>query len=92
MENNPSVVEMDNKSFISSLNNLNLTPPEFISGGDGVFKEEDEKPSLRLMEKDQVNLAQPNKKENDFIESEQEDPRFDSLLKKDEAKPTECKK
>jgi nitrogen-specific signal transduction histidine kinase len=92
MENNPSVAEMDNKLFISSLNKLNLTPPEFISGGDGVFMEEDEKPPLGLLEKGKVNLAQPNKKENDFIESEQEDPPLDSFLKKDEAKPTESKK
>jgi nitrogen-specific signal transduction histidine kinase len=92
MENNPSVAEMDNKLFISSLDKLNLTPPELISGGDGVFIEEDEKPSLRLLEKGQVNLAQPNKKEYDLIESEQEGLPFDSILKKDEAKPKESKK
>ncbi len=92
MENNPSVAEMDNKLFISSLNKLNLTPPEFISGGDGVFVEEDENIPFGLLEKGEANLAQPNKKENDFIESEQEDHPVDSFLKKDEEKPTESKK
>jgi len=92
MEHNPSVAEMDNKLVISSLNNLNLTPPEFISGGDGVFMEEDEPPPFALLKKGEANSAQPNKKENDFIESEQEDPPLDSFLKKDEVKPTESKK
>jgi len=92
MENNPSVAEMDNKLFISSLNKLNLTPPEFISGGDGVFVEEDENTPFGLLEKGEVNLAQPNKKEIEFTGSEQEDHPVGSSLKKDGVKPTESKK
>lgn len=92
MENSPSVAKVDNKLFISPPDKLNGTPPEFISGGDGVFVEEDEKPSLRLLEKGQVTLSQPNKKENDFIDSERTDPPFDSIPKKDETRLTEPKK
>jgi len=92
MENNPSAAEMDTKLIISSLNKLNLAPPEFISGGDGVFMEEIESNSFSLLEKGKVNLIQSNKRENDFFESEKKDHSFDSFLKKDEVKPTESKK
>ena len=92
MENNPSVAKRDNELFISSLNKLNLAPPEFISGGDGVFMEEDENNPFGLLQNGEPNLTQSNKRGNDFFESEREHNPLDSFLKKDEVKPMESKK
>jgi hypothetical protein len=87
IENNPLMAEV-----MSFLNKLNLAPPESISGGDGVFMEEDGNNPSGLLQHGDPDLFKSGKRGNDFIESEKKDNPFDSLLKKDELKPAPSKK
>jgi hypothetical protein len=91
MGNKPFVLEMDNKSFMSFPSKLNSTPPESISGRDGVSLE-DRDSSLGLEQNGEPALTKSGKRGNDFIESEKKDNPLDSSLKKDEVKPKDPKK
>ena len=92
MENDPIIAKMDNESFISLLEKMDLTLPESISGGDDAFMTEDKQSPFALSQNGEPDLTKSNKRGNDFSESEKEDHPLDSFLKKDEAKPTESKK
>jgi nitrogen-specific signal transduction histidine kinase len=85
----PLVVEMDNKLFVSFLNKSD-SPPEFISGREGVFTPDRNTPS-GLLQNGEPDLNRSGKREKDFIESEKKANPLDSFPKKDEVKPKESK-
>ena len=86
MENNPVMAEV-----MSFLNRLKA-PPEFISGGDAVFVEDDRNSPSALVPNGEPDLTKSTKRGNGFNESEKKDNPLDSFLKKDELKPTQSKK
>lgn len=91
MGNILSVAEMGDKLFKSSLHQLNLAPPEFISGPDDIYSEDRGTPLFSLLEKGESELIQSNKKE-DIIEPEKEDPSLRPVQKKEELNPKEPQK
>lgn len=82
--------EINNKSLTSFFSRLN-SHPELISGGVGVFMEEESYP-FGLLQNDKPKVNKPIKNENDFFESEKEDNPVDPFLIEEALKPTESKK
>jgi len=92
MESNPLAAEIDNKSFISFLNQLHSKPLECIAGRNGVFMGEDEDYPFVLSQNGAQDLTKSDKTGNDFFESAKKDNPLDSFPKKEEVKPAESKK
>ncbi|MGO8988774.1 MAG: hypothetical protein ACLQHW_07830 [bacterium] len=87
MGNTPLMAEV-----MSFPNKLNSTPPESVSGRDGVFMKEDRNGLPGLLENGEPDLTKSRSRGNDFTESEKKVNPTDSFLKKDEVKLTEHKK
>jgi nitrogen-specific signal transduction histidine kinase len=87
IENSPLLTEL-----MSFLNKSNSATPGPIPGGDAVFVEEDRNSPSALLPNREPDLTKSTKRGNGFSESEKKDNPLDSLLKKDELKPTQSKK
>jgi nitrogen-specific signal transduction histidine kinase len=84
--------EKDNQSFISFLEEMNLTLSESISGGNGTSVTEDQQSSFASLQNGEPDSTKSSKKGNGFFESGEEVTPLDSFPKKGEVKPMESKK
>jgi hypothetical protein len=92
METNTFEEEMDNRSLIYFLDELNSTLPESIFGGDKNSAIENKNSPIGLLQSGEHELAESSEMENKFFESERKgNPPFSSL-KKELVKPTDSKK
>jgi hypothetical protein len=84
--------QKDNQSFITFLEEMNLTPSGSISGGNGTSMTEDKQSSFASLQNGEPDSTKSSKKGNGFFESIEEVTPLDFFPKKDEVKPMESKK
>jgi len=92
MKTNSFKTNMDDQSFPAFVDQIQLKPPEFISGGNGIATTEEKNSSPLSLKNETSEVSESNEREDDFFEPEKEDNLLESLLKEAETKPTDFQK